>query len=327
MQIRRQNDNDVSHSVMLHNTLFPEDPITEKLLLNMKRLRSDFCHYGDSLGEVDGQVVASASYYQNSGSYHPNRFRLDIKVLKEYRNQGIGTAMYEHLLTMLAPFDPRQLRVYTRSNRKEALRFLEKRGYTVYSEIAFSTLYVPDCDLSQFDGLHEKVQKTGVVITTLSERLQNDPDIYRKIYDADWEISRDEPGTEDDTRTPFDEFIGWMQSDNLIPEAYFIAHHNDDVVGSSFAVATAEDTVLQTGFTGVKRAYRRKGIATAMKVAVTQYAKDNGFTHIRTSNEVSNRPMLAINELLGYERKPSQLSYELTLAPLEDAPTATEEHA
>ena len=57
--------------------------------------------------------------------------------------------------------------------------------------------------------------------------------------------------------------------------------------------------------TGVRRAYRRHGIAWALKVRNIAWARQQGYTHIRTSNDSTNRAMLSINEQLGYQRLPA----------------------
>ena len=60
--------------------------------------------------------------------------------------------------------------------------------------------------------------------------------------------------------------------------------------------------------TGVVRAYRRRGIATALKVRTIQYAQTVGAETIVTSNE-ENNPMNILNRKLGFEPMPAWISY------------------
>ena len=51
--------------------------------------------------------------------------------------------------------------------------------------------------------------------------------------------------------------------------------------------------------TGVRRAWRRRGIALALKQAQIDAAKAAGLRRLRTANAVQN-PMLLVNERLGF---------------------------
>jgi GNAT superfamily N-acetyltransferase len=52
--------------------------------------------------------------------------------------------------------------------------------------------------------------------------------------------------------------------------------------------------------TAVKRAWRGRGIAGALKAAEINWALDNGYTELHTSNEERNAPIQRLNAHLGY---------------------------
>ena len=54
-------------------------------------------------------------------------------------------------------------------------------------------------------------------------------------------------------------------------------------------------------FTGVRRPYRGRGLAQAMKMQAIHYARGKGALVIRTHNDSSNAPILAVNRKLGYQ--------------------------
>ena len=72
---------------------------------------------------------------------------------------------------------------------------------------------------------------------------------------------------------------------------------------------------LHTGFTGMYREYRKRGIATALKVRALGVAKSLGYERIMTWNDSTNAGMLGINYRLGFEKRPAWIDYEKVLDP------------
>ena len=140
--------------------------------------------------------------------------------------------------------------------------------------------------------------------------LESDPDRNRKLYEAQIEIDMDVPCPEPITPPGFEQWKK-MTLDNpgLLPEGYFVAVDNGRYVGLSGLWNSDGHSDLQTGLTGVRREARRKGIALALKLTAIDYAKRQGRKVIRTDNEINNRPMLNINERLGFVKQPAWIGY------------------
>ncbi|MBE2224121.1 MAG: GNAT family N-acetyltransferase [Anaerolineae bacterium] len=64
-----------------------------------------------------------------------------------------------------------------------------------------------------------------------------------------------------------------------------------------------------TGVTTVRREYRRRGIATALKVHIIRFAQENGVQEIFTGNDSQN-PMYQLNLKLGFKSQPSWVRVE-----------------
>ena len=67
--------------------------------------------------------------------------------------------------------------------------------------------------------------------------------------------------------------------------------------------------VIYQHLTAVLRDERGKGIAMALKLKTIEYARAEGLREIRTWNASINRPMLAINEALGFAKQPAWITF------------------
>ncbi len=64
--------------------------------------------------------------------------------------------------------------------------------------------------------------------------------------------------------------------------------------------------------TGVRREYRGRGIALALKLLAIRFARSVGAQEITTSNDSLNAPMLAVNRKLGYQPQNGQYKLNCT---------------
>jgi GNAT superfamily N-acetyltransferase len=60
--------------------------------------------------------------------------------------------------------------------------------------------------------------------------------------------------------------------------------------------------------TGVKRAWRGRGIAGALKAAEIAWAKENGYERLETQNEERNEPIRRLNQRHGYVVEPGWIT-------------------
>jgi hypothetical protein len=88
----------------------------------------------------------------------------------------------------------------------------------------------------------------------------------------------------------------------VLPDAYFIAKHGEAYVGvTDVSHFEAIPGGLTQGFTGVKREYRRQGVATALKISEMLYAQSHGYQIIQSFNKPAQSAILALNKKLGFE--------------------------
>jgi GNAT superfamily N-acetyltransferase len=119
-----------------------------------------------------------------------------------------------------------------------------------------------------------------------------------------------------DTRVhvPFEEFRLHEDRSILMHDGCFLAVDGDRYVGMTELFLSGQRGDLRTGLTAVRRAYRRRGIALALKACSLGWAKAQGYRQVITDNEANNRGMLSINEHIGFVKSPPWLHYVKTFA-------------
>ncbi|NJN81923.1 MAG: GNAT family N-acetyltransferase [Caldilineaceae bacterium] len=177
-----------------------------------------------------------------------------------------------------------------------------------------SELRVTDFDFSRFNGAEGRLAQNGYEIMALPELQVRDPEWLTKLYELDWDVSRDIPSPDPPIQQPLDEWRKLFSHPEFCAEAWFVAIKGDEWVGiSNLWVVESNPKKLYTGLTGVSRAHRRQGLALAMKLRAIEFAQQRGAERIETENE-ENNPMLGINIRLGFTTTPASVIYEKRLA-------------
>ena len=265
------------------------------------------CRQGRWLIERDGQAVGYGEYSQRSSSYHPRRFQVNVIVQSDCQSQGLGKALYEQVMSALIPFDPLSVRARTREDRVRSVRFLRDRGFTEDMRSYESRLDVAAFDPALYAGVEARVRAQGIEFKTLRD-LEDVPGHWQKHYEMGEELSADVPSAEPRTRLEKDVWMSArIQNPTLLHDAYLFAVKGGEYIGVSMLKSSSGSADLTTGMTGVRREYRRQGVALALKLKTIAWAKRIGYSQIQTWNEANNQGMLGINERLGFVRQPAWL--------------------
>jgi GNAT superfamily N-acetyltransferase len=291
----------------------PDSPTTVDELRFEDVHQDPKCHWQRWVAEWAGEVVGSGGYSQPSGMYHPRKFVVSLSVYPDFQGRGIGSELYDTLMRALAPFDPLLIRTYAREDSPRSPRFLADRGFQEEMREWESRLDPRLFDPALFRKAEERVRAQGIEIRTLRE-LEADPDRNRKVHALDSELERDVPGPDPPTPVPYEVWLeASLGSPNLLPDGWFVAVHGQEYVGYSNLWSSKASDVLHTGLTGVRRDYRRRGIALALKVRAIRYAQERGAPEIRTWNETGNEAMLSINLRLGFVKQPAWIAFAKVL--------------
>jgi mycothiol synthase len=115
----------------------------------------------------------------------------------------------------------------------------------------------------------------------------------------------------------------WERDWTGLPEASYVALDGDgQVVGvASLRPDPDKPGRAENGYTAVRREWRRRGAAAALKRTVLAWAARHGVTEIYTWTQQGNHDMRVVNERLGYTYRTVSIRVEAAL-PLAGAPLA-----
>jgi len=131
-----------------------------------------------------------------------------------------------------------------------------------------------------------------------------DPDIWRRAYACHLEADEDRPRSDPFIAPDFEKFMRSWTSPDSAPEWHLLVKEGPLVLAVSTLHFPPVQGNVWTGFTGVARSGRGRGLAKAVKLEIVSRAIAAGVRRIRTDNDETNGPMLHINGLLGYSRIP-----------------------
>lgn len=158
----------------------------------------------------------------------------------------------------------------------------------------------------------DRMKAEGIRVLTISE--DKDPEKYRKIWRMSEEAAQDIPRTVPYVETPYEVFLGSFRSPGLREDRMWIARAGDDIVGISMLSYPTVRGIVTTDWTATARSVRGRGVARALKCETVMQAIAQGVDRVRTDNDSQNKPILHINDSMGYRPRPAAIQLIKDLA-------------
>ncbi len=302
MELIPYRETDLPEYVRLRNLADLSRPATLEDIRHHDATRAKDAKFVRFFVVVAGQNIGVVNLETPLSNPAEGELELGLYLLPAHLDQA--QMVYRLALNAMPPLEPKLLRVSAKENLW-AYTFFLAQGFSEFDRTFPSSLHLESFDAAPFAPLLEKAGNAGLEIRTLASELVN-PRFARRYYNAIVEILHDVPAAT--ALQPWD-FETWqertLQGPTFYPEAEFIGFIGTEIAGVSQLLRSTREATIQTGLTGVRRAYRHLGIGFALKIAAAQFAQNNGFKFIRTTNHVINRPMLAINEAMGFVKDPT----------------------
>lgn len=292
-------DADYQAYVDIFNAAHPEVARAVADVQHLDNTRAKDEVLGRFMVEIEGRVIGIAEY--ESPRNIPKAHAYEVCYCVQPGLEARVPAVWAFLIKEISRLEPIELQTHAKEN------WVEYRFYLTQGFVEVDRRWDSVLDLSRFDPAPlKRPLAQGIQLKPLSEMPFMEEYFQRAWYDLEIELLRDVPFSE--PLVPW-AFEVWQQrhvkDPNLLPEGYFFALEGEQMVGLTMLFKSSRPQTLQTGLTGVFRSHRRKGIALALKLRAAAFAQEYGVRYIRTSNHQINRPMLAINEALGFAKEPA----------------------
>jgi len=296
------NEADEQTSLDVYNGVWPHDAVTLDEVHSFKAAMVDDL---DLVALVDGEPAGSAVV-----TLQPWRRDLAFvlsTVSAGHRRRGVGTRLYEAVSTWAGERGLDRIEVPVLDNDPESLAFAQRRGFAEVRREKGLVL-----ELAEIEPPPVKPPE-GVELVSWAER----PELARGMYEVASESYPDVPGFEDDEMEPFEDWLAHdMQGSGDRPDATFVAVAGGEVVGyAKFSITAARPRAAAHDLTAVRRAWRGRGVARALKATQIGWAKANGFEQLNTRNERRNTPIRRLNAEFGYRPGIGRIYLHGPLAP------------
>jgi GNAT superfamily N-acetyltransferase len=251
------------------------------------------------LATDDGRDVGTAI---GVGGWHSPEgvARGEIRVVADARGRSVGSDLLSELSAWAIGLGYSELMGPVKETDDVSLAWAQRRGF---DEVGRNSLLVLDLTAIETPSVEPP---NGIEIVSWAER----PELAPAMYQVALESYPDVPGEDDAAMASFEEWLSMdMQGAGDRPEATFVALEGDEVVAyAKLSLSRARPTVAMHDMTGVRRNWRGRGIAGALKAAEIAWAKENGYERLETQNEERNEPIRRLNERFGYVVTPGSIT-------------------
>jgi mycothiol synthase len=258
---------DFERCAEIYNRVEPDRVITADDIAEGKG--KSFLHGGGGYGFVAPSSVTGSAFAM-------------VRVQPQARHRGIGSDLLAAVREGARGLGRET--VWGRVRDSESLAFVARRGFAeVTSEVNIVR------ELRPGDG-----EIAAGIVELRDEHLR---EVYELCVETIPEIHVPLPGE----APPYDE---WLEKERQQASAGFVALDDDAVVGYARLYETGLPHRLEHGLTAVRRSHRRRGLATALKLAQIRWAAAHGYRELVSDMVEGNAAMRAVNERLGYRVLP-----------------------
>ena len=277
-------------------------PVTAERLLEWERIRPPDRLRRTLIARTDENALVGYNLVYHRVGAEVGRSYLDIAVDPAWSRQGIGGWLYDDAFKCALAQGATILDADPRDDCPECIRFAEERGLVINRHMVESVIDLHTFETSPYEALVQSLEAGGIHFFSLAT-VKNSEDTFRQLYEVNRICALDDPSSHG-TFPSFEEFSSFFFiAPWFLAEGQILAADGDKIIGLSAVGYDANTNSMENMMTGVLAACRGSKIAQALKVLALKFAKSYGADSIITYNDSQNKPMLAVNNKLGYIRQ------------------------
>jgi mycothiol synthase len=234
------------------------------------------------LAQLDGELAGSGLC--NSSDIEAHAF-LAPRVLPDRRGHGVGSALLRRLAEHAVERGFRRAGVHVAGDDEASIAFARKYG---------------------FEEQRRDVQQVLIVDAGVPTPRDLDGVEFRSVADDPGLVGAAFPLAQQGfADMPIDNVVilldDWLRDEASLPAGSFAALADGEIVGYAGLMRWADEpTKAEHGLTVVRRDWRGRGLATALKQRQIAWAAANGIRELVTYTQTGNENMQRVNERLGY---------------------------
>jgi mycothiol synthase len=240
-------------------------------------------------GEVVGLGTAARSGLAGGAYIAP-------VVLPAHRRLGVGTELLRALVAHAEGLEPEFLVGHAEDEAGRA--FAEHFGFV---EV--------DRQVEQVRAIGTEpwpAPLDGVEIISVAQR----PELWEVAYERVGQQAFQDMAVISPVQATLDE---WNREWMTDPEATFLALADGEVIGlAGLLIDPDEPTRAENALTAVRREWRGRGVAAALKRTTLAYAAEHGLAEVYTWTQKNNADMRRLNERLGYVARSQSITMRAT---------------
>ncbi|TME30881.1 MAG: GNAT family N-acetyltransferase [Chloroflexi bacterium] len=269
--------------------------------------------------DESGRIAAMADVSNGGAFRHPDGAQSGgVSVARADRGKGIASSLLAVILDEAVRRKAPRFLAGASAAHPDSLEWAAKRGFREIGRRIESYVELASFDPSPFSAGVDEVRRSGIALRTIDEILdgrdgESRERFIRALHDAEKPMWEDIPWATPTPHWPFERFRQIaFESGQMISDASVIAYDGETIAALT-TTGKRESLDGYTWMTGVGRAYRGRGIATAIKVEALLRAKAKGLRAMLTTNDEPNKAMREINAKLGYQLLPAHVQLEKPL--------------
>ena len=285
--------------IELHNRVYPSDPTGLEPLKTFDTQRS----VSRVLVKKGNTLIAYFQFRPNDNSTETG---LVINIVCDNTLSPDDLAnIYSNLKNTIRTENPKHLITRILETETTLHRYFLSQAFIEEERMWPSTLNLNSFNRLSLEGALEKAQSQGIQFKTLAD-FEDNLNTQTMYYNCVRQCLKDVPTAEPIRVWSFERWKErFWDSKEFVISGSFMAFDKNSLVGLTQLFPSVKAGNIKTGLTGVLATHRNKGIAKALKLLATDYAINNAYQTITTNNHSINKPMLAINEAMGYTKSPA----------------------